>query len=151
MTIRKATTSDLTDLSQLFDEYRVFYRKESDVAGAQQFLKARMEGNESMIYVALNADNRMTGFVQLYPLFSSTRMQRMWLLNDLYVNVTFRGLGVSKALIAQAKQLVIETNACALTLETEKSNLIGNQLYPATDFKLDEDHHYYYWDSSHAL
>lgn len=146
MTIRKATTADLTDLSQVFDEYRVFYRKESDVEGAKKFLKARMNGEESVIYIALHAENTMMGFVQLYPLFSSTRMHRMWLLNDLYVNPKFRGLGVSKALIAQAKQLVIDTDACALTLETEKSNVIGNQLYPATDFKLDEDHHYYYWD-----
>lgn len=146
MTIRKASKTDLDNLSQLFDEYRVFYRKESDVTAAQVFLGERMERNESEIYIALNEENKMMGFVQLYPVFSSTRMKRLWLLNDLYVNPHYRGLGVSKALIERAKQLVVETGACALTLETEKSNTIGNRLYPATDFKLDEDHNYYYWE-----
>lgn len=148
MTIKKATTQDLTSLSQLFDEYRVFYRKESNLEAAHNFLKARIENEESVVYISINDDEVMTGFVQLFPVFSSTRMQRLWLLNDLYVNEKYRGLGISKALIEQAKQLVIETNACALTLETEKSNIVGNKLYSATDFKLDEEHNYYYWEQA---
>ncbi|GFD81194.1 hypothetical protein KUL118_40560 [Tenacibaculum sp. KUL118] len=75
-------------------------------------------------------------------------MKRLWLLNDLYVSINYRGLGFSKALIERAKKLVIETKASLLTLETEKSNSIGNKLYPATDFVLDDEHNYYYWDNN---
>jgi len=143
--IQKATVAHLDDLAVLFDGYRVFYRKASDLEGAKAFLKARIEQKESEIYIAYNDFGEMAGFVQLYPLFSSTRMKRLWLLNDLFVHPDFRGIGISKKLIERAKQLCRDTKACALMLETEKSNLIGNELYPRTGFDLDKDHNHYEW------
>ncbi len=85
----------------------------------------------------------MVGFVQLYPLFSSTRMEKLWLLNDLFVIPNFRGKGISVELINQAKQLVKQTGACGLMLETEKNNIIGNNLYLKTGFVLSEGSNYY--------
>lgn len=147
--VQKATIKKLEDLAQIFDLYRIFYKKESDIEGATQFLKERLENNESVIYVALdNEEDKIIGFVQLYPLFSSTRMQKLWLLNDLYVMKEYRNGGISKMLIEASKNLCIETNACGLMLETAKDNIIGNQLYPATDFVLDTEHNFYFWDNS---
>src|SRR5690349_17530868 len=96
--IRNATTHDLVQLARLFNAYRVFYKKESDIEAATLFLKERMNKNESVIFVSLNNET-ITGFTQLYPLFSSTRMRRLWLLNDLFVEEKFRGQGISVALI----------------------------------------------------
>jgi GNAT superfamily N-acetyltransferase len=72
-------------------------------------------------------------------------MQKMWLLNDLYVAENFRGRGISKALIDAAKKLATDTQACGLLLETSKTNNIGNQLYPATDFELQDESNFYFW------
>lgn len=146
MQIRKATLKDLNQLAELFDEYRVFYEKESDIQGAIDFLTQRLEKEESVIFVVAEAAV-LKGFVQLYPLFSSTRMKRLWLLNDLYVNATYRGQGISVKLIDKAKALARETNAAGLMLETAKANVVGNKLYPRTGFELDADHNYYSWDT----
>ncbi|WP_271711513.1 GNAT family N-acetyltransferase [Marinigracilibium pacificum] len=73
-------------------------------------------------------------------------MKRVWLLNDLFVDEKYRGKGISVALINRAKKLAKETNAVGLMLETEKSNDIGNNLYPKTGFTLDKDHNYYSWE-----
>jgi GNAT superfamily N-acetyltransferase len=145
--IQQATIHQLEPLSILFDSYRVFYKKNSDVESAKKFLHERIDKNESIIFVSFDEKNVMTGFTQLYPLFSSTRMKRLWLLNDLFVNSNYRGQGFSVALIEQAKKLCKETNACGLMLETAKTNDIGNKLYPKTGFTLDEDHNYYSWDA----
>src|SRR5687767_6436899 len=145
MTVSKATIHDIDPLAMLFDEYRIFYKKESDIRNISAFLSERLNNNDSVIFVAKSADNSFMGFVQLYPLFSSTRMKRLWLLNDLYVNPTFRGLKVSVMLIDRAKQLARETNSAGLMLETAKSNTIGNVLYSKTNFVLDADHNYYTW------
>ena len=142
--IQQATLSDIDDLSLLFDAYRVFYKKESDVTGAKQFLSERMSQNESIVYVC-RMDGVATGFVQLYPLFSSTRMKRLWLLNDLFVSPEYSGQGMSVALIDAAKELAVETGACGVSLETDKGNLIGNTLYVKTQFEIDEDHNYYFF------
>jgi|TARA_R110001599_G_scaffold1889_4_gene9672 GNAT superfamily N-acetyltransferase len=146
MKIEKATLADLEELNELFDGYRVFYEKESDKPASKAFLKERIEQNESVIFISRNNDGIATGFVQLYPLFSSTRMKRFWLLNDLYVNQAYRGQGFSKALIERSKELCLETYACGMMLETAKDNHVGNQLYPATGWSLDKDHNFYTWD-----
>lgn len=146
MIIRKATIGDIRQLAVLFDAYRVFYEKDSDVAKARAFLSDRIQQNESVIFVAENEENILTGFVQLYPLFSSTRMKRLWLLNDLFVAPEQRSRGISVALIDAAKELCRSTDSCGMMLETAKSNTIGNRLYPKTGFELDNAHNYYSWD-----
>ena len=144
MIIRKGTINDLEELVLLFDDYRVFYEMPSDIESARTFLSNRILQNESEIFVA-EFESNLVGFVQLYPLFSSTRMKRLWLLNDLFVNPAYRNTGISIALIEEAKKLCINTNACGMMLETAKSNIVGNNLYPKTGFKLDKDHNYYEW------
>jgi len=144
--IRRAQTEDIQELAILFDKYRVFYSKESNIEVANSFLKERLKKQESVIFVHEDNSGEITGFVQLYPLFSSTQMQRLWLLNDLYVAPEFRGQGISIKLIDRSKILCKETNACGLMLETEKSNKIGNKLYPRTGFQRDDEHHFYHWD-----
>ena len=144
---RKATIDDLSQLAQLFDEYRMFYHKTSDISGAEQFISERLENRDSEIFV-VEEDGKLGGFVQLYPLFSSTRMKRYWLLNDLYVNSNSRGKGFSKALIEEAKVLCRKSNSCGMYLETGKENMIGNQLYPSVGFKKYDEVNFYEWEVS---
>jgi len=146
MKVRIATPSDLQQLAKLFDGYRVYYKKESDIDGAKAFLSDRLQNDDSEIYVCETTDGNLAGFTQLYPLFSSTRMKRLWLLNDLFVDPSYRGQQVSKKLIERAKALVRATSACAMFLETEKTNMIGNNLYPKTGFQLNEASNYYEWN-----
>ena len=133
-------------LAKLFDAYRVFYRKEPELKQAQQFLEERIKNNESVIYITLNNQQTICGFVQLYPLFSSRRMMGLWLLNDLFVVENFRGKGYSKQLINAAKQHCIKTNYCGLILETKKNNTVANNLYKKTSFKIDQQHNFYFWE-----
>lgn len=142
--IRKADINDVAALSGLFDQYRVFYEKQSDVNEARNFLTQRLSKAESVIFVAIKNDV-LIGFTQLYPLFSSTRMQRLWLLNDLFVVEESRGKGISKSLINSAKQMAIETRSCGILLETAKTNMIGNQLYPQCGFELEHHSNFYFW------
>ena len=144
MKVREAKLSDLKNLSVLFNSYRMFYGKKFDLEGAEEFLRSRIEKKDSKIFVC-DFNNELSGFVQLYPLFSSTRVSKYWLLNDLYVDVNKRGKGFSKLLIERSKELVIESKACGMMLETEKSNDIGNKLYPSTGFKKNELSNFYEW------
>ena len=142
--IREAKLSDLENLSDLFNSYRMFYGKKSDLKVANEFLRSRIENKDSKIFVC-DLNNELSGFVQLYPIFSSTRVSKYWLLNDLFVDIKKRGKGYSKLLIERSKELVIESKACGMMLETEKSNDIGNMLYPSTGFKKNELCNFYEW------
>ena len=143
MKIRRGHIDDIESIAQLFDDYRVWYRKDSDIEQAISFLTDRLNYNESVIYVA-DLDGTLAGFTQLYPIFSSTKMKRMWLLNDLYVNENYRQQGIAKALIEKAKKLSNQTLSAGILLETEQSNEIGNHLYPSLGFKKEENN-FYFW------
>lgn len=144
MEIRLATLYDLESLTLIFEKYRDFYKKTADYETAKSFLEERISRNESVIYIA-EVDQKVVGFTLLYPLFSSTRMKKLWILNDLYVEEEYRQKGISVALIDKAKELCRETGACQLSLETSKTNRVGNNLYPKTDFQLDTETNFYYW------
>ena len=145
MIIRKAVMGDVEALSILFDNYRKFYKKEADIIGAGLFLRERISNNDSEIFISENDRQIIMGFVQLYPVFSSTRMKRLWLLNDLFIQPDYRGKGISVELINECKNLCRRTNSCGMILETAKDNTIGNNLYLKTGFLPDSDHNYYEW------
>ncbi|WP_394666654.1 GNAT family N-acetyltransferase [uncultured Chryseobacterium sp.] len=144
---RKAQLADVQQLAELFDQYRIFYHKDSDIPAAEKFLTERIKNRDSEIFVAEN-EGKLVGFVQLYPLFSSTRMKRYWLLNDLYVNENYRGNGFSKQLIEASKELAKSTDAAGILLETGKSNDIGNKLYPSCGFEIYDEVNFYEWKIS---
>jgi GNAT superfamily N-acetyltransferase len=140
-------SQDIPDVATLFDRYRVFYNKKSNVEGAVKFLSDRYDNRESVVFVAISSENKIVGFTQLYPLFSSLRMNKMWLLNDLFVDELSRGFGISKLLIREVQSYCLETSACGLFLETDKLNVIANNLYMATGFLPNADHNFYFWDA----
>lgn len=144
--IQRAQNKHLNELSTLFDAYRVFYRKESNLEGAKRFLEERLNNKESVIFIAL-LNEVVVGFTQLYPLFSSTNMRQLWLLNDLFVTEKHRGKNISKGLIKAAQEHCKVTKAVGLSLETEKNNIPGNALYPRMGFELDQEHNFYYWEN----
>jgi GNAT superfamily N-acetyltransferase len=146
MSVRNATIDDLTPLTLLFEAYRHFYKQSPDPEAAVIFLQERIISKDAEIFVAEGDKGELTGFVQLYPLYSSTRMKKLWLLNDLYVHPVQRGKGISVLLIERAKELCRQTGSAGMMLETAKTNDIGNQLYPRTGFTLDDAHNYYSWD-----
>lgn len=140
-TVRRATTADLDALGPLFDAYRGFYDKRSDPAGGRAFLQQRLANDESVVFLA-EIDGRALGFTQLYPLFSSTRMQRVWLLNDLFVAADARGHGVGAALLAAAEAHARDSGACELMLETANDNP-ARRLYERAGYRQVTDFAFY--------
>ena len=148
MIINKATLKDLDLITPLFDLYRQFYKQSSDPDSAKEFLSARISNNESVIFWALDEDNIAgMGFVQLYPIFSSVGMKRLWLLNDLYVHEDYRKTGVGEALMDKAREFATETKAKGIILETEKTNAQAQNLYDKLGYKRDKDHFYFYLET----
>jgi len=140
--VARATVEMVDELAPLFDAYRQFYGQATDLKGARNFLTERLGRRESTVFLA-SMDGHPVGFTQLYPSFSSTSMQPVWILNDLFVAPKARGRGVAEALIERSKQLAIETNVKELTLETAKTNVIAQRLYEKLGWKREEKFYKY--------
>ncbi|MCU0490805.1 MAG: GNAT family N-acetyltransferase [Chloroflexaceae bacterium] len=128
MHIIRATLAHAAAIAPLFDAYRQFYKAPSDLAGARQFIAERLERDESVIFLALEEEQAL-GFVQLYPTFASVAMQRLWLLNDLFVEPGVRKQGVGVALMQQAEVFARETGSRGLFLRTALDNETAQRLY----------------------
>ena len=76
-----------------------------------------MRLGESVVLLA-QRDGVVVGFTQLYPIFSSVRTARTWLLNDLFVAEGARRFGVARALLDAAAAFAREQGAAGLMLET---------------------------------
>lgn len=146
MTIIQATLDHLDELVPLFEAYRIWYKKPSKELKTRQFLTERILKRESIIFLIYTEGGQAVGFTQLYPTFSSIRLGRLWLLNDLFVSPEARGKGYSIALIEHVKDMARKTGAVGVVLQTDITNEIGNQLYPRTGFELDSAVcNYYGW------
>jgi len=145
MTIRKATIDQLENLIPLFDGYRKFYKQESNLPKTRQFLLERLKNNDSVIFIAY-IDDKAVGFTQLYHLFSSVSMERMYLLNDLYVADGCRRKGVGEALINKTKALCISENQKGIAIQTATDNP-AQELYKRLGFEPDPDLHFFWTNS----
>ncbi|HEX2787038.1 MAG TPA: GNAT family N-acetyltransferase [Ignavibacteria bacterium] len=144
MIILTAELKHLDILSKLFDEYRVFYERESDIEAAKNFMKHRLENKDSVIFIALDGNGNGMGFTQLYPSFTSVGMQRMWILNDLFVNENYRKQKVAESLLNKAEQHAKETGAFGMLLETRNTNIPAQNLYDKLGWYRDTEHTWFF-------
>ena len=136
MTIIKIDKTQSELVFDLFDKYRVFYKQPSDMETAKRFIEERVNNSESVIFVALDTGtNRPIGFTQLYPKYSSVRVVKNWILNDLYVDKDHRKKGIGEALIKTAMDFARQNNAQFMELSTAVDNYTAKGLYEQTGFK----------------
>ena len=135
-TISRAGPADLDALAQLFDAYRQFYGQASDVPRARDWLRSRLRVGESVVLLA-KREGTTVGFVQLYPMFSSVRTAKTWILNDLFVEAGARRRGVARALLDAAAAFAREDGAIGISLETSQDNAAARALYRAAGWNED--------------
>jgi ribosomal protein S18 acetylase RimI-like enzyme len=137
---RIAALDDLDAVAPLFADYRAFYAQQHDLDTARAFLHARLSQNESVVIFAyIDGETKPVGFTQLYPMFSSVRAVRTYILNDLYVADSARRKGVGQALLHAAAEFGRSRGAIRLELETMPDNLSAQSLYRAQGWTFYQD------------
>ena len=136
--IRKATIEDLDQITVLFDKYLVFYKKPSNLEKHKAYLKERIENNEAIIFLAFDDENKAVGFTLIYITFSSLLLNKIVILNDLYVNSTTRNNGIGEQLILKTIELAKELDTNLIRLRTAKNNVVAQGLYHKMGFVRDE-------------
>lgn len=135
--IRLANVADVAALAPLFDAYRVFYGKPSDIAVARGFLTDRFHNDQSVIFIAIRSDGIAVAFTQLYPSFSSVSAAPTFILNDLFVAPEARRSGVAVKLLDAAKTYAAAIGAIRLSLSTAIDNDAAQALYASQGWRRD--------------
>ncbi|WP_346429389.1 GNAT family N-acetyltransferase [Shewanella corallii] len=101
---------------------------------AREFIAARLNNNESVIFLALENDSAL-GFTQLYPSFCSVEACKIMILYDLYVAESARKSGVATGLMNAARVYAEGAGARRMDLSTQNTNLPGQHLYEKQGYK----------------
>jgi ribosomal protein S18 acetylase RimI-like enzyme len=138
--IRKATLQDLDQVTRLFDEYAVFYKNPSNYEKHKAYLKERLENNEATVFLAFDENNqdKAIGFALIYVTFSSLALNKIVILNDLFVDPEIRKNGTGEKLILETIAFAKELGTKTIRLRTAKNNIIAQKLYHKMGFVRDE-------------
>ena len=138
MRIVQATLEHLDLLSPMFVKYREFYGELPFPDSSRKFLETRLKRKESVIYLALADDeDKLLGYCQLFPSYSSLSLKRVWILNDIFVAEDARRMLVADRLLQTAKKMAKETNAVRMRVATSVSNEVAQKTYESIGFRED--------------
>jgi GNAT superfamily N-acetyltransferase len=143
LVIRQAVIDDLPKVVGIFDAYRQYFGQKSDPEGVERFLFDRFEHRESVMFLA-EADGRVMGIAHLYPSFSSLTLQRVWILNDFFIEESCRHGGVGGKLFEAVKAYARKTRAKGIELTVEHTNVRGWTFWEKQGFRLDTEFRIYF-------
>lgn len=135
---RIATLADLDVVAPLFDAYRQFYAQAPDAAAARNFIRDRLQRDDSVLLLALNDSQQAVGFAQLYPLFCSIDAKPIYQLSDLFVVPEGRRSGAGRALLQAAERHARNTGRTRLELTTARTNKTAQSVYEQLGWQRDE-------------
>ena len=140
--IHRAGPADVDAIAPLFDAYRGFYGRPSDLQLARTFLAARLGAGESVVLFAVD-QGTACGCTQLYPMFSSLRCRPTWMLSDLFVAPGQRRGGIGRRLMDAAHAFARERGAAAIELDTAHTNTAAQALYESLGYERDVEFRHY--------
>lgn len=143
ITVRQAVLADLDEAAPLFDGYRQFQGRPSDLPAAREFLRDRFNHGESVIFLAYEGAATV-GFAQLYPSFSSVSLTRVFILNDLFVSESGRRKGVAARLLEALEHYAWSLGAARVSLNAAKVNTPAQALYEARGWQQDDEFFMYH-------
>jgi len=141
--IEKANIHHYEQVGKLFDLYRQFYKYESNLVESTNYIKDRINNNESIIFIAISDANEAIGFVQLYETFGSLDLGKIIILYDLYVKEDHRKNNIGRKLMIKSHEYAKKINAKRIQLSTAIDNYIGQSLYESLGYVKDDDFYTY--------
>lgn len=133
MIVRKAEEKDIPSLIELVKGYLEFYKRpipeDQNIADfILHFIKHPEEGCQ---FVA-EEEGRLVGFTTLVAIWSTTRLGKVGLLNDLFVNPSDRKKGIAEKLMYRTMEEGKERGYPLLRLLTAHDNIPAQSLYEKT-------------------
>ena len=128
--IEKVTDKNIDEVLPLIREYQVFYGvEEIDEKKNKLFFSQFVKSNENGVLHLYRVNQKAVGFTTIYKGFSSTGVEAVAVLNDLYVQPQYRGNGYGKELITNAFNTAKVMGFSRLQWLTAEDNKKAQKLY----------------------
>jgi len=131
--IRLVQRDDLVDWRRLWDGYNAFYGRADATALPENITLATWERffnpNEPVFAVVAERESSLIGIAHYLFHRSTTRIEPVCYLQDLFTEFQQRGQGVGKALISSVYEQARSNGASRVYWQTQASNEAGRALY----------------------
>jgi GNAT superfamily N-acetyltransferase len=130
--IREAVCGDLEQLQKLMLSYIVdFYKSKVPESGKVEGLIKHLLENPAVgkQFVVETEDGNLAAFATLYFSFSTTRVKKIAILNDLFVDSEFRGSGLGEKLFQHVLQYTRVEDFAYMSWQTAADNKAAQTLY----------------------
>ena len=141
--IKIAQPDDFEKIGEVFNLYRQFYEKESNIEACKNYIYERLINNEAQIFYIENEKECM-GITQLYTTFDSLELSKKIILYDLYVRSEYRNKGIGRMLMNAAKSFAEKKGVTSIELSTSINNKNAQSLYESLDYQRDTEFYDYY-------
>jgi GNAT superfamily N-acetyltransferase len=132
LTVRPVVLDDLEQLKGLMLQYIVDFYKGRNPEGTklEDHIKHLLNSEEAGTqFVAVTLDGTFAGFATLYFSFSTTRVQKIAILNDLFVVEAFRGSGAGEKLFKHVLEYTKNEGYAYMSWQTAVDNERAQAFY----------------------
>ena len=132
-TIRPIHPDDLSAWLPLFDGYNAFYGREGATALAPSITQTTwqrfFDPSEPVFALVAERDGKLAGLVHYLWHRSTTRIEPVCYLQDLFTDATQRGSGIGRALILRVYDEAAKAGVKQVYWQTHETNAAGRLLY----------------------
>jgi GNAT superfamily N-acetyltransferase len=137
VSVRAATTADVTALARLVNLYRQSQGSPSDLPGSTVWAEAQLAVDGVCILVAEESGVKLHGFAHTLAGSCPFTLSGFRLLRALFVDGDLRRGGVGQALLRQARELCRERGESQLEIDTPADHAVAKALYQAAGARMD--------------
>ncbi|MBS4218493.1 GNAT family N-acetyltransferase [Bacillus sp. FJAT-49711] len=129
--VRPALNEDMNSLYMLMRQYIVdfYHQSEPNENDLRNLIQHLLDNPSSGLQFVAEENEKIIGFATLYFTFSSLKVKRQAILNDLFVAPQERGKKVGEKLFETCLDYIRKNRFASMTWETAKDNLIAQTLY----------------------
>ena len=133
MIVRPVEAADLEAWRPLWDGYNAFYERSGEAAPAEDVTSVTwqrfLDPDEPMWALVAEDEGRLVGLVHYLFHRSTTRVEMVCYLRDLFTLESERGKGVGRALIQAVSDRSLEVGVYSVYWQTHETNAAGRRLY----------------------
>lgn len=133
VTVRAVTPQDYDAWRPLWDEYNAFYERTGPTALPEEVHETTwrrfFDASEPVYCIVAEREGKVVGFCHYLYHRSTSRLELMCYLQDLFTAPDYRGHGIGRALILKVYEIAKEAGSKRVYWVTHTTNTPGRTLY----------------------
>jgi GNAT superfamily N-acetyltransferase len=133
VTVRAVTPQDYDAWRPLWDEYNAFYERTGPTALPEEVSETTwrrfFDASEPVHCIVAEREGKVVGICHYIYHRSTSRLERMCYLQDLFTAPDYRGHGIGRALIQRVYEIATEAGCKRVYWLTHTTNTPGRTLY----------------------